>query len=994
MGLNLIAGPASAGKVALLLERYLAALAGESVLGREPILIVPNRSDVERVERDLLARCGALLGGSIGTFEDVFERLARGGGDARPLLPDGQRSLLVRRIVGHAALNGLGRSARFAGFADSLATTFAELESGLLEPEALEGDLARLFGAYRAELDRLGRWDRDALRRHAVGRLQSDFDAWHGEPVFAYGFEDLTGAEWELLRALAGRTEVTVSFPYEQGRTAFESLRPTMDDLSALADGRIEVLPPRWDQVRGHVPQVPGDPGHVPGPGPAEPALAHLERTLFVDDVAERPPPRGAVRFFEGAGTRATLELVGQEVLTLIRAGTAPEQIAIVCPALERWRAPLETGLGALGVPVAVGAWSRLPQTPFGRALLGLLRFVWLGGGRRELYGFLRTPYSGVPRAKADFLEGRLRGRAINAHDRVEAETLALHGNPFPVVKELREAETPLAGLRATAARMLRHAYGTQQPPANDDARRDLRAYEAVTRLVTELEGWLALGGTLTAEEIVGALERTTVRGADGREPGRVAVLDLLRARTRSFEVVFVLGLEEGTFPRRTQASPFLDDDARRALGAARLVKPDQVARDRYLFYTACTRATRRLYLVREAASDEGTPREPSPFWDEVVRLFAEEDVRHATTRRPLSALTWPLEGAPTERERLRALAELAARDEPEAQALALANGWDRRLDRALQAFRRPTLLRHPLVLEYLGERTSFNVTELERFSDCSSAWFVDRLLDPKTIDADVDAKLRGSVAHNALNKFFSGIPKELGVERLDEGLLDRALPFLRRCLDDAVNGVRMELTELQRQELDQTLWRDLEAFVRTEAASKLLLVPQRFEVSFGRERSTLGGLDLGDDLALSGKIDRIDLETFGARGIVQDYKSGRSAHSAAEITQEQRLQIPLYMLVLRDLVGIEPLGGLYRPLAGERKPRGLLRESAKEELPGYTRTDYLDDEEFWARLETARDDARTLAQRIRQGDVRHDPRGGSCPSWCDLWRVCRVARA
>ena len=53
MGLSLIAGPASAGKVARLLERYPAALGGE------PVLIVPNRSDVERVERDLLARSGA-----------------------------------------------------------------------------------------------------------------------------------------------------------------------------------------------------------------------------------------------------------------------------------------------------------------------------------------------------------------------------------------------------------------------------------------------------------------------------------------------------------------------------------------------------------------------------------------------------------------------------------------------------------------------------------------------------------------------------------------------------------------------------------------------------------------------------------------------------------------------------------------------------------------------------------------------------------------------
>ena len=373
---------------------------------------------------------------------------------------------------------------------------------------------------------------------------------------------------------------------------------------------------------------------------------------------------------------------------------------------------------------------------------------------------------------------------------------------------------------------------------------------------------------------------------------------------------------------------------------------------------------------------------------------FAEEDVTRATVRRRLAQLTWPLEAAPTERERLRALAELASADGESADALARANGWERRLDRAVSAFRRPTRLTHPLVLEQLEGKTTFNVTELERFSDCSSAWFVERLLDPKTIDAEVDAKLRGGVAHTALHKFFSGIPKELGIERLDEEHLEHALPFLRRCLDDAVNGVRMELTELQRQELDQGLWRDLEAFVRSEATSELPLVPRRFEVSFGGERSTLGGLDLGDGLTLSGKIDRVDVETFGARGIVQDYKSGRTAHSATQIEQEQRLQIPLYMLVLRDLVGIEPLGGLYRPLAGERRPRGLLRSEMKDELPGYTRTDYVDDEEFWKRLDVARTLAHDLAQRIRAGDVRHDPRGGSCPSWCDLWPMCRVRRA
>ena len=45
MALTLLAGPANAGKVALLLDRYLADLP------REPVLIVPTGSDVERIAR-------------------------------------------------------------------------------------------------------------------------------------------------------------------------------------------------------------------------------------------------------------------------------------------------------------------------------------------------------------------------------------------------------------------------------------------------------------------------------------------------------------------------------------------------------------------------------------------------------------------------------------------------------------------------------------------------------------------------------------------------------------------------------------------------------------------------------------------------------------------------------------------------------------------------------------------------------------------------------
>ena len=970
MPLTLLVGPANAGKVAALLDRYLA------TIEREPLLIVPGGADVERVERDLLVRSPALLGGWIGTFDDLFRLiLARANGSVRRQATDLQRSLVLGRVLAAAPLDGLAQSARYSGFADALGSAIAELEDALLDPDDVGGELGPLYAAYLGELENVRLWDRGLARRFAAELVGRDLAAWDGRPVFAYGFEDLSGAQWSLLEALAGRADVTVSLPYEPGRAAFASLERTSSGLARLAAGRIEELPGQdWY---------------------GSPALAYLERALFEDAPGDAPALDGTIRFLEAAGSRAALELVGDEILALLRGGTPAEQIAVVCPTLERWRAPVETAFTALGVPYALAGTMPLGRTPLGHALVGLLRFAWTGGTRRDLFAFLRSPYSGLPRWRADFVEGRLRGRAVSEPARVEEEAKRLLGHGIPALDSLRGAEDVAGALRTTATAALRAAYGLESPPTTERARLDLRAQETVLEFARELEDWASLAGPVPREQAVSALERAPIRLARADEPGRVAVVDLLRARTRRYDAVFVLGLEEGVFPRRAVETPFLPDERRREL-ADHLVRPDAASRDRFLFYAACTRAWNRLTLVREAADDEGRPREPSPFYDAVRGLFAPEEAARWTRRRALSRLAWDIERAPTERERLRSAAAIAAAEEEEARALARANGWERRIERALAAFARETRLTHAGVLRELEERGRFSVTELERFGDCSSMWLFERVVSPREVDATLDARIRGAVAHQTLYRFYTGLPKRLGTDSVDPARLDQALEFLRECLAEAMaGGVGIELSELERLELETTLAHNLEEFVRQETELALPLEPRRFEVSFGTSGAPVElqrGLELGG-FTVSGKIDRVDLDPFSAHGIVQDYKLGR-AHGARDIDTEERLQLPLYILALRDLVGIEPIGGLYRGLTGTREARGLVRvEGGTEAVPGLKKADYLDEDAFWGQVERARERAVAAVERIRAGDVLHDPRGGSCPSWCGYWTMCRVRR-
>jgi RecB family exonuclease len=360
--------------------------------------------------------------------------------------------------------------------------------------------------------------------------------------------------------------------------------------------------------------------------------------------------------------------------------------------------------------------------------------------------------------------------------------------------------------------------------------------------------------------------------------------------------------------------------------------------------------------------------------------------VRLHTTRRPLARLTWPLEQAPTERERLRALVTVSATEPDAAEAVALANGWERKLRRARRAFLRPTEISQPAALAVLGGRDTFRVTDLERMAGCSAAWFVERHLRPGQIDQQIDPRMRGSIAHVALQRFYAQLPGAIpGAERVTPENLEDAVRLMHECVESAVaSGLRIDVTELARRELAESLRRDLELLVRTEAETRSTFAPRQLEVAFS-------SYELAPGIVVSGKIDRVDADALSARGVVVDYKSG-SAPSATQIHEEDRLQIPVYLLVLRDQLGLVPVGGVYLPVGGGRRPRGMLR-GGEDRVPGFATADYLDEDAFSAELEHARGTAVALAERVRTGDVRHDPRGGECPAWCDLWRICRKER-
>jgi RecB family exonuclease len=300
-----------------------------------------------------------------------------------------------------------------------------------------------------------------------------------------------------------------------------------------------------------------------------------------------------------------------------------------------------------------------------------------------------------------------------------------------------------------------------------------------------------------------------------------------------------------------------------------------------------------------------------------------------------------------------------------------------------------------PAVRAAYAERDLFSASQLEEFRGCSFRWFVRHELRPQAHDPDREALAVGGLVHEVLERLYREPATASPRPRPgDVAAWQRRAELLAGELAGAhdLDGEGRAVRAGRRRAAIMVC-----VYLGRDAAEESALAPRPdlIEARFGYEDGEHPALEIGD-FRLRGKIDRIDVDASGRLGLLRDYKTSTSATSGARLEDEGRLQLQLYAIAASELFGIEPIGAVYEPLGSrDGRPRGILRESARELLDPdrFYRTDFLGDNEFDAKLDDARELATALVERIRNGDIRHDPIEGECPDWCECAPICRVKR-
>jgi ATP-dependent helicase/nuclease subunit B len=640
-----------------------------------------------------------------------------------------------------------------------------------------------------------------------------------------------------------------------------------------------------------------------------------------------------------------------RQILRYVRGGGRYRDISVILRTLEGYHQPLSRVFARYEIPFFLDRREAIAHHPLSELTRSALRTLALGWQHDDWFAALKSGL--VPIQEGDI-------------DRLENEALArgwrgtAWRQPLRILQQPRSAEEgeALARREAQLESMrqriippfehlaLRFKQSSDRPTGAELAAALLEFWEALDvrqrleewaqsaaaepghaviheTVWTEMNQWLANLELAFATEalplrdwlpiVEAGLSSLTV-GVIPPALDQVLVGAVERSRTPDVKFVLVLGMNETVFPARPQSAALLSEDDRDELQKLNiplgLNYREQLSRERYLGYIACTRASERLVLTCARRDNHGALLNPSPFIEQVRRMFpslqsesppdrvALEDCEHACEAIGYLMLT---RGA-------------APCTSSTASVSPSPSAWWGRLSEATEQLGRSNVgdekLTPDLAAQLYGPALRTSVSRLEQFAACPFKFFVHsglRAEERKTFELDV--KEQGSFQHDVLARFHQQLSSERKRWR-DISPAD-ARGLVARIAKALMAGYREGLLESSEQTrfMARVMTESLQDFVETMvewSRTQYRFDPVAVELPFGGEDGVpLWVLKLPNSgrVEVSGRIDRIDLFHDPASGetfcVVLDYKSSQKQLDAVLVANGLQLQLLTYLQVL-----------------------------------------------------------------------------------------------
>lgn len=442
-----------------------------------------------------------------------------------------------------------------------------------------------------------------------------------------------------------------------------------------------------------------------------------------------------------------------------------------------------------------------------------------------------------------------------------------------------------------------------------------------------------------------------------GKIPGtqdQVIVGDVDRSRTHKVDTIFIIGLNDGSFPSINRAEGFFGDKDREILknDGIELANGtiENLYEENFNIYKAFTTAEKRLYLSYASSETEGKSLRPSMMINKIKKIFPELKEESDIINKKYEITNKRM----TYQELLENISLIKDNKKVENiwytvyEYYKKQNEWYTRLQKDLKGIdytNIPENINKEIIEKLYGNTLNTSVSKLERFAQCPFSYYLQYGLKLKEKEElKIQSFDTGSFMHETIDEFFKKVKEENinlaelvtdeeKIQQLVNKVIEEKLDMGKKYTFVATSKYKVLVKRLERI-VSKALKYIIEGLVYSEFNI------EGTEIEFGKKgkyKPIVIQLEDGKKVEIIGKIDRVDTANSddGKYLRIIDYKSSAKNIDLNEVYAGLQIQLLTYMDAVCKEEDLLPAGVLYFSLLEQmiKADKKISEEQIEEEL-------------------------------------------------------------
>ena len=658
---------------------------------------------------------------------------------------------------------------------------------------------------------------------------------------------------------------------------------------------------------------------------------------------------------FLASNPYSEIENIAIEITKLAKAGYRYEQMSVITKNIEQYSSLCKAIFAKYKIPVFIDEKKDLGSNILVRFVLSLLEIFAKNWSYEAMFGYIKTGLIDLDVEEIALLENyclkwgikgsKWYSKEWNFYNETEEQQKQIIYAKNKVVEPLLKLKKDLQGLKTVkeiTTKIYEFMLENQIYKKTEKIVQNLKEngqleiakqYETSMQILTELfdEIVLILGDkNITFDRYAKILKMGFSQSDLGVIPAtadQVIVGDVDRSRSQRVDIVFIIGLNDGSFPSIQKDEGFLDDKDRNILKekGIELAKGtiEQIYDDNFNIYKAFTTAEEKLYLSYVSSDTEGKSLRASILINKIKRIFPniqeQSDVVERKSNILLSTTTFD--------ELLINLRNFIQGEKIDSIWFEVYNYYEynykEKLENALKAIQyknEPEKLHKSQLEKLYGNTLKTSVSRLEQYKSCAFSYYLKYGLKLKEKDSfNVESIDTGNLMHEVIDSFFERLEElNISVKQIEDEQIEK---ITKEIVEDKLNLKKYDIFNtipkyrVLAQRLKKVITKSMKYIVDSLKYSEFEVLGHEIEFKHGgKYPPIIFELKDGKKVEITGKIDRVDIaKTVDGKYIrIIDYKSSIKNINLNEVLAGLQLQLLTYLDATCKSEDVMPAGALY----------------------------------------------------------------------------------